>query len=176
MKAGDDSPSGAAGRLRGLFESHYEQLCRFARRYVSSSAAARDVVQEVFARVWERRRTKPLEEVRRPYLYRAVRNEAVNRRDRAGSRREMLETHVEGSETTARTPAEDFDQRRLRRRLSAAIEELPPRTREVFLLVRRDGLSYREAAEALDISASTVDTQMGRALEKLRASLGDHDG
>lgn len=160
-------------RLRALFDEHYESLCAHARRYVGSDDAAADVVQEVFARVWERRSARALEEIERSYLYRAARNEALNRQERARSRREGRQGPDAPRPAPAPTPEDDFERRRLARKVDEAIEALPPRCREIFLLVRRDGLTYREAAEALDLSTSTVDTQMGRALARLRDRLSD---
>ena len=52
---------------------------------------------------------------------------------------------------------------------------LPDRTRQVFLLSRQSGLSYRQIAEELDISVKTVENQMGRALRKLRIILKEHN-
>jgi RNA polymerase sigma-70 factor (ECF subfamily) len=52
-----------------------------------------------------------------------------------------------------------------------AINRLPPRCREIFLLSRDGGLTYAEIARSLEISVKTVETQMGRALKALRASL-----
>jgi RNA polymerase sigma-70 factor, ECF subfamily len=54
-----------------------------------------------------------------------------------------------------------------------AVDALPPRCREIFLLSREDGLSYSGIATTLGISIKTVETQMGRALKALRSALGD---
>lgn len=170
-----ESPTGSEGhreRLRSLFEEHYAELCSQARRYVGSDEAAVDVVQEIFARVWERRSERPPDEIERAYLYRAVRNEALNRRERRRSRDEHRQ-RPGVPRPASPTPEDDLERRRLVREVEEAIEALPPRCREIFLLVRRDGLTYREAAEALELSPSTVDTQMGRALKRLRDELDD---
>lgn len=159
--------------LRRLFDARYAELCRFARRYVHSDAAAVDVVQEVFARLWERRDRRPLSDIRPAYLYRAVRNRALNRIEKAESRDEALQSLSPVASGRIPGPDDRLQSERLRRRVEAAIEALPPRCREIFLLVRRDGLTYSETADALDLSESTVDTQMGRALSRLREELAD---
>jgi len=54
------------------------------------------------------------------------------------------------------------------------ISKLPPKTREVFLLIRQSGLSYKEAAEELGLAEKTIESQMSRALKKLRLSLKEY--
>lgn len=157
--------------LRRLFEEHHGELCTFACRYLTSDDAAADVVQEVFVRVWSRRSERRLDDISRAYLYRAVRNEALNRR-KARERRSAGESGLLRRRQSS-SPDEELRERELAADLERAISELPPRCREIFLLVREDGLTYRETADVLDLSESTVATQMGRALRKLRRKLSD---
>lgn len=159
--------------LRELFDAHYRRLCRFARRYLDSDPEAADTVQDVFVRVWVRRDRRPLAEIRPPYLFQAVRNEALNRVEADRSQEEALRSVSADSSGGPSGPEGRMRRKEIRRRIREAIEELPPRRREIFLMVRRDGLTYRETAEALDLSKSTVDTQMGRALRDLRDDLSD---
>jgi RNA polymerase sigma-70 factor (ECF subfamily) len=58
-------------------------------------------------------------------------------------------------------------------RINRALDELPEKCREIFLMNRFDGLKYREIAEKLNISIKTVETQMSRALKSLRERLSD---
>lgn len=167
----DDGPEDDRARLRVLFTRHHTELCTFARRYVDSDDAARDLVQEIFFRVWRLRHDRSLASIERAYLYRAVRNEALNRTERRRSRREALDAVRPRTRKSMTGPEEDFERRRMRERVREAVAALPPRCREIFLLVRHDGLTYREAADTLDLSPSTIDTQMGRALKKLRDHL-----
>lgn len=171
METGPDAPREAERRLHGLFEKHYGELLGFALRYVDSEDTAADVVQEVFVRVWSRRSDRRLVDVSRAYLFRAVRNEALNRQTADERRRERWSFST--GERRPPTPEDELQDRELAREVERAIADLPPRCREIFLLVRDDGLTYREAAEVLDLSESTVATQMGRALQRLRHRLAD---
>ena len=61
----------------------------------------------------------------------------------------------------------------LEQRIHEAIQSLPEKCREIFILSRVEGLKYSEIAEKLDLSISTVDNQIGIALKKLRVQLKD---
>lgn len=157
-------------RFEEVFRATYAELCTYARRYVDDDATAEDVVQEVFAAVWENRADRPVSDLGPAYLYRAVRNRALNR-VRDGERTESLDA-PEAPDAETSLGARDVRRRReVASAVDEAVDDLPPRCRQVFLLVRERGLSYREAAERLDLSPSTVETQMGRALRRLRESL-----
>jgi len=65
-------------------------------------------------------------------------------------------------------------ERELRDRINLAINELPEKCREVFLLNRNDHLKYQEIADKLRISVKTVETQMSKALQHLRIHLKEY--
>lgn len=62
----------------------------------------------------------------------------------------------------------------LEKDVAEAIESLPPRCREVFVMSRYQGKKYREIAEAMGISENTVEIQMGIAIKRLKASLAQY--
>lgn len=154
-----------------VFEAHFPRLTAYAYRYLKTLDAAEDVVHEVFASLWclDRR----LDEIRdlSAYLSRAVRNRTLNqlRRRRAEEHHRLLAwSLVERGEPAS--AALELDE--LARAIEMAIDALPSRTREVFLLSREQGLTYREIAEFLGISVKTVETLMGRALRAMRRRVG----
>jgi RNA polymerase sigma-70 factor (ECF subfamily) len=148
-----------------LFLCYYDALCRFASRYVSSSDAVEDLVQDVFFSVWQRREALDPQQSLRAYLYKATRNEALKHLDRQErwprAQREVRERSLRGQ------PGEKMQHNELKAEMWKALDALPDRRREVFLLSRRHELTYAEIAELLDISVKTVETQMGRALQFL---------
>jgi RNA polymerase sigma-70 factor (ECF subfamily) len=72
-------------------------------------------------------------------------------------------------------PVEDnaFEAAHLRKRIESTIAQLPEQMRTIFQLSRFEGLTYRQIAQVLHISIKTVETQMSRALVRLRAQMGD---
>ena len=135
---------------------------------------ARDVVQEVFLTLWERRADWALHGSLKSYLYQAVRNRALNTTRNRDTRRRAYEAHQQRTAMAHYRTAED---RAYYHQLSAAvhraIDQLPPRRRMVFLLHRQHDLTYAEVAQTMGITRKTVENQMGRALKFLRQRLNE---
>lgn len=165
---------GDSATFDALFQSFYSGLCGFVSHQVGSPQVAEELVQEVFADLWRRRREwDPHGPVKR-YLYRAAKNQALNhlrhRRVEDRSREQVLKSLRRHQQT----PEDVLRFVELSTLVHGAIEQLPERCRQVFLLSRKSGLSYAEIAELLEISVKTVETQMGRALKAIRSVLDSH--
>jgi RNA polymerase sigma-70 factor (ECF subfamily) len=157
-------------RFGALFRHFYPELCGFVVQYVRSRAIAEELVQDLFLRLWERRESWEQEMPSRSYLYRAARNRAFDhlKRQRVVEREAFKLNDDEENDPVVNVVLDAED---LRAALNRAIEELPPRTREVFVLSKRHGLTYPQIAKALTISVKTVETQMTRAFRILRERL-----
>lgn len=148
------------------FKSLYRPLCLFALRYTERTDEAEDIVQQAFADVWERLRAGSLVSDLRAYLYQSVRNRSLD-----AIRSARPEQVVDDLPDAPDFSADEAEARAERdARLWAAIDHLPPARRQVFLMAKRDGLSYREIAEELRLSVKTVENHMTAALKALRAT------
>ena len=161
---------GEARGLDELFRRHYVDLCRVALRLVNDPAAAEDVVQEVFTKLWTRRDRLPDElPAVGPYLRRSVRNRSLNYlRDQ---KRLPVDDGVLPDTATAdprHQPGAALETEELHRRLHHAIDRLPERCRLVFVMAKVENMSHTEIAEGLRISPKTVENQMTRAYKFLR--------
>lgn len=152
-------------------------MCGVVRRIVFAPDVAEELVQDVFFRFWSKREHLSEIDALRTYLIRAARNTALNH-----LRRQKLEHAHEEREAAMGEPyttehADDATTAgELTEAVNAAINRLPPRCREVFLMSRDGGLTYVEIARELGISIKTVETQMGRALKTLRLLLAGYRG
>jgi RNA polymerase sigma-70 factor (ECF subfamily) len=160
--------------FESIFRSYYAPLCRFAFRFLGSTAESEDVVQDIFVKLWVNQADwRPAGTVR-SYLYRAVKNQALNclRHQKIANiqRGDSFATHL----IDTRSLEEELHQQELRAALAQAIELLPPQCRMVFLLQRDDNLTYSEIAEVCNISVKTVETHIGRALKSLRKHLSPY--
>jgi RNA polymerase sigma-70 factor (ECF subfamily) len=161
--------------FEALFRAHYDGLLRFADRYVRSRAEAEELVHDVLLQVWLRRDDLGPSDELKTYLFRATYNRSLNhlrrrRIERLWTRSLPPEEPVAPASSSAEAMSET--EAAVRR----AVDALPPRCREIFLLSREEGLSYSGIATTLGISIKTVETQMGRALKALRSALEDRRG
>lgn len=151
------------------FIQFYESLCQYAYALVKESQAAEDIVQEIFVRVWEKKKDLVGSPDLKFYLYTAVRNNCITY---AQKNKRSPVTSLTGQEV-AIAPANPLPEKKTERSFEELLEEgldrLPPRCREVFVLSRMSKLTYQQIADALGISVKTVENQMGKALSVLRA-------
>ena len=162
---------GDRGAFEQLFREHYAALVRFGEGLLRSRELAEDTVQEVLLNLWRQREVVRVDDSVRAYLYRAVRNRALNQIRNERVRREAVPQLVLESLSEGEAGDAGVLETELETAVRTAIAELPPRCREVFELSRVRGLRYSEIAETLGISIKTVETQMGRALRSLRGRL-----
>lgn len=168
----DGIQDGNERAFENMFRAYYSRLCRFAAEYVDSEHRARDLVQDVFLRIWERRAEWTVQRSLKAYLYRAVRNRALNAMRRRDTRHEAKEDLKHTTERRTRgTAVEAVHAGVLSEEVETAIQALPERRRTAFLLHRRHGLTYKEIASAMGITPKTVENQIGRALKALRDDL-----
>ncbi len=168
--------TGDSRGLDQLLRAYTGWLSEAAITYVGSSDLAQDVVQDVFISLWDRRSELHISGSVAAYLYRAIRN-----RSRDVLRRENTQRHIEnriadgfeGQEPQIVNSGEqDLFTEELENKIAAGLQQLPPRTREIFLMRIDIGMSYEEIAQALEIGVPTVYTQMYRATKALAKSLG----
>lgn len=168
--------AGDEAAFEAMFRAYNRNLHRFALRLLGNADEAEDVVQAVFVAIWEGRETWTVRSGLRVYLFSAVRNRALQRFRHARMRHQrhadVLHFSTASRSESLLEPDAQLAHREFASALAAAVDKLPPRCREAFLLTRDHGMSYDEAAATMGISPKTVMVQIGRALASLRKSLG----
>jgi RNA polymerase sigma-19 factor, ECF subfamily len=174
---GDDPDARAAIAFRRLFESRFDELYRFAYRYVQSAETAKDLVQEAFLQLWRQRAQVDLgAAAARSYLYTVIRYQAldhvrhrrVEERWRTAYSAPLVQEH--GAVMSA-GPDRELAAKEVATTIHRAVEALPPRQRQVLLLRWEQQASYNEIAESLGISPKTVAVHIGLAIQRLRELL-----
>jgi RNA polymerase sigma-70 factor (ECF subfamily) len=150
-----------ADDVRRLYDQHGAALLVYACSFVVDAALAEDMVHQVFVKLLQGQTSMP--EAPLAYLYRAVRNTALNAR-RNGLRETALDAdsplfvHRGGNRETALA-------------LQAALAELPEEQREVVVMKIWSGMTLEEVAAATGVSLNTAASRYRYALEKLRERL-----
>lgn len=152
-------------RYKGVLHAHaYKKLGDFDE--------AKDVVQELFVALWDKRENLPDTTNVSGYLYRAMRNRVFNIFAHNEVKAQYATAFLNSQPEATYVTDERVRENELTRQIEAAIGELPGKMREVFLLSREDQLSHKEIAEKLSISEHTVKNHIKKALKSLRAKLG----
>lgn len=155
-----------------LFREHYQRLCFYANIVTKDMEVAEDLVQDVFVKCWAAVQGGELEIQQEHYLYRSVKNAALNYIKAQKVRKDYAEAQEAGHQ--GGTLDEDaLVASETRERIMNAIDQLPPQCRKIFMLCVLEDKSYKEAAEHLGISVNTVKSQMTKAFSNLRGQLKD---
>ena len=163
-----------------LFSTYFGPLCQVAFRIVQNQQAAKDVVQDVFVRLWTNRERLHIQTSMLGYLKQSVTNASIDTQRRAYEAKKVRWDSGQGpggglqeaTIQTATAPVEDdVEAQETAALVDRAIGQLPERCRLIFILSRREGLSYKQIAEKLEISPKTVENQMSKALKMLRHAL-----
>jgi RNA polymerase sigma-70 factor (family 1) len=157
--------------METLFKTCFSFVCKTIYRIVQDTATAEDLAQDVFIKIWNRR--DALKDVYfKAYLHRAAINMALDHIDKHKRRgaHVQMEDHLEPIQPVSSSIA----LKQTTQHIQQAIDRLPEKCREIFILSRYEELSYREIATTLSISIKTVENQMMTALKKLRVSLQDY--
>ncbi len=159
-----------------LFTEHYALLCDFVHGYLRSRETTEDLVQDLFASIWENReRWLPGGTVRQ-YLFKAARNRALShlrhavvvRRFEDRAKRELVSSiHSRGAERAD----DSVYLAELTAAFEVAVRALPEGRRRVLLMRWGGGMSHAEIAQVLGISVKGVETQLGRAMRSIREQL-----
>lgn len=149
-----------------IFRKYYPHLVLFARQYVHDNDLAESLVQDVFIKMWEKKRGLVIKSLR-GYLVVAVRNHCYNEMKRQNIVRgyEKQEVAKEQVELPVFNDSVYMD------KINQVIDQLPEQRKRIFKMSRMDGLKYKEIALKLGISIKTVEVQMGKALKYLREHL-----
>lgn len=156
-----------------LYRRHWEALFISTVRAIGNREDAEDIIQEVFASLWNRRKALNLTGRLAGYLQVSVKYKAINYIDRNITRRHYLETLSRVADSgTAASPEVLLRVKEVQQLIQTVIESMPPKMREVFQLSRREHLSHKEIATRLGISEETVKKHIQHAMQLLRSALG----
>lgn len=158
--------------FKALYQQQVFRLYQFAFAFLKQRQLAEEIVNDVFLKLWEKRHQLNQISELKVYLYVAVKNASLNQLRKATI---FTETDLDSLHVTHFRLEPDTAQRllahELQQAIAAAIQQLPPKCKLIFKLVKQDELSYKEVAGILGISVKTVDAQLTIAMKKLATHL-----
>lgn len=149
-----------------LFYHFHAKLSQFSEKFLSDRQLVEELVMNVLFKIWKARRRITDPSTFNAYLYSAMRNEIIS----SFRRKKMALTPLEtvASEPVVNT---EYEYRALLEEYDSCVEKLPPKRRQIFLMSRRQGMTYPQIAKELNISLNTVQKQVGAALRTIRKEL-----
>ncbi len=157
--------------FRFFFEKYYTDLCNFVNIYLNDPITAEDIVQDIYVYFWNKKENIRIETSVKSYLLKASKNKTLNYLRDEKARLVIQNKLAEESETSYEIPVISEDNHRLQEIVRMAVESLPKKCREIYILSKEKKLTYKEISNELGISTKTVENQMGIALKKLRELL-----
>ena len=158
-----------------LFKMYYTALCSFSNKYLLNPEESKDVVQDVFLKLWENRDKIDFKESLKAYLFRITANNCIDRLRRRKVENKYDEilklVYLDNCESS---PYNSLLEREFSEHIDNALSKIPPQCRRVFNLSRIEGFKYNEIAKYLKISVKTVECHMSKALTIIRIELREY--
>ena len=160
-----------------VFHDNYKNLVLYAKKFVMETEIARDLVQDVFIYLWDKRSHLNINKSLNSYLFRAVHNACINYLKRESNKEEYIRQFLIGVNEEKYVTAQHDEahqlvvHRELSERIELILASLPEQCRNIFRMSRFKGLKNKEIAEVYAISHRTVETQIYRALKVLKKNL-----
>lgn len=152
--------------FESLFNRYFDELRRFLYFKCSDPDLATDIAQEVFARVWEKRKSFDTSQIK-ALLYKMASDQLITHYRKVKTQQEKNFT----LEIDHNTPHQQLELQELRKRYEVALAQLPENQRVVFLMNRMDKLTYREIAQRLEVGVKAIEKRMSLAIKALREQL-----
>lgn len=156
-----------------LFRLYYTPLCSHALRFVSSKAIAEDLVSDIFYEFHSEQLYKKIDTSFRAYLFTTIRHRCFDYVRREMQRKTALENAASVSTHEAQHPDSITQYEELYQDIQNAINAMPIKRRQIYLMNRFDGKRSHEIAEELSVSSRTVEAHLYQAFKQLRDTLRD---
>lgn len=155
---------------------------RFALLYIPDASEVQDILMESYAYMWEHRASLDFTGNLEAYMFNVVKHKCLDwlshldvRRNAESRMADDARWELDMSIATLRAfdPGWLYDTD-IRERISKSLASLPESTRRIFMMSRRENLTYRQIAEATGLSVKSVEFHISKALRTLRGDLGDY--
>ena len=156
-----------------LFKHYYPGLVIYASKFVQDKTEAEEIVQEFFVRLWEKHHKVKPSSTLKSYVFQSIKNSSLNFiRDKKVSL-PIIEELINRSNTELIFNQDLYVVSELQQKIESAVNSLPKKCGEVFLMSRFRSMKNDEIAQELNISKRTVETHISNAIKVLKTELKD---
>lgn len=171
--------SGDGPSFEKVYRFYYPRLCYFAKQYLLDSEASKNIVQDVFAELWDKKNSLRTDTNLNAWLFTITKNKSLKVISHLKSQ-QNYNSYIKTRQLDINYRSlSDFDTsnfvfEELQTQLQVALEKLSPACRKVFEMSRFEDKKNRVIAEELNLSIKTVEAQISKALRSLKADLKDY--
>lgn len=166
----EDKTRSFQSQFESLYQTHYKQLVVYATKILGSELYAYDIVSDVFVKYWALQNEKVEIREHKNYLFKMTHNLCMDRlRKRSCEKR--LKYHLALNNTSANVTQQMVEYCEYEKLLQDAINRLSPQRKKIFVLMKVEGWSRHEIAEAMGISEATVKETLRLAVQTIRAEI-----
>lgn len=156
-------------KFESLFREHFIALCYFADKYAAKPGTSAEIVHSVFRELWVNRNYFDFEKPAKMYLFSAVYNQCVN--TPKNNKKQEAETNSINNFQDTSVFEESINKAETERKVKSAIELLPVKCRETFIMSRFKEIKHKDIATKLNVPLKTVEIHISKALKILRNEL-----
>lgn len=161
--------------FNSIYERYSKQLYLYIFSKTDTGETAKDILQELFTILWEKRKTLTISDSLKGYLYQAARHKIIDLYRKNSNYRKYLQQLIEHFDTQPHAINETLDYKVKTQELFEAINHLPERMKQIFMMSRLEHLTVEQIAQQLGLSQQTVKNQITKALKILRTHYAKSD-
>lgn len=165
--------NGDRAAFASLYDRYWKLIFAVAVAKLDSYVDAEEIVQEIFTDLWARRESIQINRSVKYYLAAAVKYQAMTVLAKRNRRSILKQDLLKSPDASSAAPSTFIEFAQLQLELENIVGMLPERCQLIYRLSREEGFSNKEIAQQLNLSEKTVETQMTRALSRIRTGLGD---
>jgi len=151
-----------------LFNYYYPRLYNFSKSFLKIEDGIDDILQEVFVKIWQKRKSITSTATFNSYIFTIARNLLLNELRRRLNSENIKEAVQSLSTAEEYSSSQQIEFQELKEVVDYVIDKLPERRKEIFILSRVEGLSHKEIAEKLGIKTKTVEYHISLVIKSLK--------
>jgi RNA polymerase sigma-70 factor (ECF subfamily) len=157
-----------------LFREYEHRLYAFIIKVVKSDAQTKDILQDVFLKLWQVREQLPEIQNINAFLYKLAENKVYDFLRRAARYENVRNEFWQSYQQYHSPDGGDLEAKEFNGIIQKAIEQLPPQRKAIYLLTTREGMKRHEVAAELNLSPNTVRNQLSEAIHYIRQYVNKH--